>query len=92
MTVLSTALTATLKRQRTAAPIAAIHADPGPVQAYAEWIAGLKGSSHEVVAIPTGSAAHGMGYRFVSIPSVERDYYLANGATLPTQSKKDMPG
>jgi hypothetical protein len=31
---------------------------------------------------PEGTAAYGMGFRFVSVPLDEVDYYCSNGATL----------
>lgn len=72
----------TLKRQRAALQVEPIHAQAEPVRAYAKQIAELKGETFCVVTVPNGSAAHGMGYRFVSIPDSELPHYLANGATL----------
>lgn len=75
-------MTRTLKRQRAALQVEPIHAQAEPVRAYAKQIAELKGEPFSVVTVPDGSAAHRMGYRFVSIPSSEMPHYLANGATL----------
>lgn len=75
-------ITTTGKRQRAAAAIDPIHAELEPVRRYAQWISQLKKEPHLVVSIPEGTAAYGMGYRFVSIPESERSHYLGNGATL----------
>jgi hypothetical protein len=75
-------LTKSLKRQRAALQVEPIHAQAEPVRAYAKQIAELKGEPFSVVTVPDGSAAHRMGYRFVSIPGSELPHYLANGATL----------
>jgi hypothetical protein len=75
-------LTKSLKRQRAALQVEPIHAQAAPVRAYAKQIAELKGEPFSVVTIPDGSAAHRMGYRFVSIPDSELPHYLANGAKL----------
>lgn len=75
-------LTKSLKRQREALQVEPIHAQAEPVRAYAKQISELKGEPFSVVTIPDGSAAHRMGYRFVSIPGSELAHYLANGATL----------
>jgi len=82
MHTINTAITKTLKRQRQDESIAPIHASIAPVKAYAEYITGKKKEPHHVVTIPEGTAAYGMGYRFVSIPFDELQYYLANGASL----------
>ena len=58
-----------------------IHAKRAPVVAYAQQLADFKGEPYSVVTIPEGSAAHRMGYRFVSIPNTELLHYLKNGAT-----------
>ena len=79
------ALTQTLRAQRASLVVDPIHADYAPVVAYAKQIAALKGEPFDVVTIPEGSAAYRMGYRFVSIPRTELDYYLANGATKATE-------
>lgn len=76
------ALPATLRRQRAALQVEPIHATLEPVKAYAAQLAALKGTPFHVVTIPAGSAAHGMGYRFASVPDDELPHYLANGATL----------
>ena len=52
-----------------------------PVLTYVDRISELTGTSHRAVTIPTGTAAHSMGYRFVSVSLDELDHYLANGAT-----------
>jgi hypothetical protein len=52
-----------------------------PVLAYVDRISELTGTSHRAITIPTGTAAHHMGYRFVSVSLDELDHYLANGAT-----------
>lgn len=74
------ALALTLRSQRRALLVEPIHATLAPVKAYAKQIAALKGEPFDVVTIPEGSAAYKMGYRFVSIPRTEMDYYLNNGA------------
>lgn len=75
-------ITTTGKRQRAGAAIDPIHAELEPVRRYAQWISQLKKEPHLAVSIPEGTAAYGMGYRFVSIPESERGHYLGNGATL----------
>lgn len=75
-------LTKTLKRQRATLEVEPIHAQAKPVCAYAKQIEKIKGEPFSVVTIPEGSAAHRMGYRFVSIPDTELPHYLANGAAL----------
>lgn len=75
-------LTATLKKQRDALLVEPIHATVEPVRAYAEQIAKVKCEPFSVVSIPEGSAAYGMGYRFISIPNTELEDYLSNGASL----------
>jgi hypothetical protein len=75
-------LTKTLKRQRAAAAVEPIHATLNPVLAYVKYISDLTGAPHRAVTIPEGTAAYDMGFRFVSIPLDEVDYYCANGATL----------
>lgn len=75
-------MTKTLQRQRAAAAVGPIHATLPPVQAYVRYISELKGEKFHAVTIPEGSAAHRMGYRFVSIPDAELAYYLANGAAM----------
>lgn len=82
MTTINTDLTKTLRKQRAAAAVEPIHATLPPVQAYVKYISKLKGETFHAVTIPAGSAAHGMGYRYVSIPADELAHYLANGATL----------
>ena len=77
-----TELTKTLKRQRAELLVDPIHATLAPVKAYAAQIGELKGEPFKVVTIPEGTAAHRMGYRFVSIPAAELPYYLERGATL----------
>jgi len=67
--------------KRTAA-VEPIHANLPPVQAYVKYISDLTGAPHRAVTIPDGTAAYSMGYRFVSVPLSEVDYYVANGATL----------
>lgn len=74
------AITKTLKRQREALQVEPIHAQAAPVKAYAEQISERQREPHSVVTIPEGSAAHRMGYRFVSIPDDELPYFLENGA------------
>ena len=74
-------LTKTVKRQRAVAAVEPIHATLKPVQAYVKYISNL-GVNHRAMTIPEGTAAHGMGYRFVSVPLNEVEYYVANGATL----------
>ena len=59
-----------------------MHAEVEPVKAYAVEVSTLKGEPQCVVTIPEGSAAHQMGYRFVSIPETELAFYLASGAAL----------
>ena len=76
------ALKQTLRHQRNALEIEPIHAELAPVQAYAKHIGELKGEPFSVVTIPEGTAAHGMGFRFVSIPDTELEYYLNNGARV----------
>jgi len=80
-TIMHKELTNTVKRQRATASVEPIHATLKPVQAYVNYISDL-GVKHRALTIPEGSAAHAMGYRFVSVPLDEVDYYLANGATL----------
>ena len=75
-------LTKTLRRLRESVHVEPIHAKAEPVREYAKQISDLKGVPFSVVTIPEGSAAHGMGYRFVSIPNDELPHYLANGAAL----------
>ncbi len=75
-------LTKTLKRQRATAAVEPIHADLQPVLNYVKYISDLTGTPHRAVTIPEGTAAYGMGFRFVSVPLDEVDYYCANGATL----------
>ena len=75
-------LTKTLKRQRATAAVEPIHTDLQPVLAYVQYISDLTDAPHRAMTIPEGTAAYGMGYRFVSIPLDEVDYYCANGATL----------
>ena len=75
-------LTKTVTRQRATAAIEPIHATLAPVLAYVKYISDLTGEPHRAVTIPEGSAAHSMGYRFVSVSLYELDYYCANGATL----------
>ena len=75
-------LTKTLARQRAVAAVEPIHATLAPVLAYVQYISDLKGEPHRAVTIPEGSAAYGMGYRYVSVSIHELDYYCANGATL----------
>lgn len=76
------ALKQTLRHQRNALEIEPIHAELAPVQEYAKHISELKGEPFSVVTIPKGTAAYGLGCRFVSIPDTELDYYLSNGARL----------
>jgi hypothetical protein len=83
---MQTALTKTLRKQRTALSVEPIHATAEPVKRYAEQIAELKGEPFYVVTIPNGSAAHGMGYRFVCIPETERAYYVSNGANIVSRA------
>ena len=78
------ALAQTLRAQRASLVVDPIHAEYAPVSAYAKQIAAIKEAPFDVVTIPKGSAAYSMGYRFVSIPHTELDYYLANGATKTT--------
>jgi hypothetical protein len=75
-------LTKTLKRQRATAAVEPIHANLPPVQAYVKYISDLTGVPHRAVTVPEGTAAHGMGFRFVSVSAHELDYYVENGATL----------
>jgi hypothetical protein len=75
-------LTKTLKRQRLTAVVEPIHAYLQPVLNYVKYISDLTGAPHRAVTIPEGTAAYGMGFRFVSIPLDEIEYYIANGATL----------
>ena len=77
-------ITTTGKRQRAGAAIDPIHAELEPVRRYAQWISQLKKEPH-LVSIPEGTAAYGMGYRFVSILESERSHYLGNGATLAVE-------
>ena len=79
---MQTELTKTLKRQRAALQVEPVHASLAPVKAYAAQIGELKKEPFMVVTIPEGSAAHRMGYRFVSIPAAELPYYLERGAAL----------
>ena len=58
------------------------HAEIAPVRAYAALLSSTLNKPFAVVTIPHGSAAHAMGYRYVSIPKAEVTDYLANGATL----------
>lgn len=75
-------LTATLKRQREAHLVEPIHATVEPVRAYAAQIAAIKGEPFSVIAIPEGSTAYLMGYRYASIPDAELPEYLSQGAYL----------
>lgn len=75
-------LCATLKNQRSALLVEPLHKAVEPVRAYAKQIATLKGEPFSVIAIPEGSTAYIMGYRYASIPNTELEDYLANGATL----------
>ncbi len=59
-----------------------IHATVEPVKRYAAELSKLKGEPHCAVTIPEGSAAHQLGYRYVSIPEAELAHYQANGAAL----------
>jgi hypothetical protein len=77
-----TDLMKTLRKQRDTAAVEPIHATLAPVLAYVRYISELKGETFHAVTIPAGSVAHGMGYRYVSIPDDELAHYLANGATL----------
>lgn len=72
----------TISQLRSAMQIEPIHADLTPVKSYAREITNLKSEQFSVVSVPKGTAAHGMGYRFVCIPNSELDYYISNGATL----------
>jgi hypothetical protein len=81
MSTMQQTIARTVQRQRRALQVEPIHTTLAPVRAYAAQIAALKGEAHCVVTIPAGSAAHCMGYRFVSIPESEAAHYLANGAT-----------
>jgi hypothetical protein len=72
----------TLRKQRNIAAVEPIHATLAPVLAYVRYIGDLKGEVFHAVTIPEGSAAHGMGYRYASIPDDELAHYLASGATL----------
>jgi len=74
-------LTNTVKRQRAVAAVEPIHANLQPVLNYVKYISDL-GVNHRALTIPEGTAAHGMGYRFVSVPLNEVEYYVANGAKL----------
>lgn len=65
-----------------AAAIASIHKAVEPVRAYAKQLSEIKGEPHSVITIPAGSAAHNMGYRFVSIPDAELPEYIAGGAMI----------
>lgn len=81
-------ITKTVKRQRVEAAIDPIHAELEPVRRYAEWVSQLKKEPYLVVSVPEGTAAYGMGYRFVSIPESERGHYLANGAALACEARQ----
>ena len=75
-------LSSDVKNQRSIMQIEPIHAQVGPVKAYAKQIADFKNEPFSVVTIPAGSAAYGMGYRFVSIPDSEIPFYIESGAAL----------
>ena len=85
-------LTRTVKAQRATVIVEPIHADLAPVLAYVDHITRLKGTPHHAVIIPAGSTAHGMGFRFVSIPGDELAHYLANGAELAAGLVASKPG
>jgi hypothetical protein len=57
-----------------------IHETLPPVVSYCKYIKDLTGKHHRVVAIPEGTAAYSMGYRFVSVPIGELADYIAGGA------------
>ena len=84
MNHLTRTLTHTLRTQRAALSIEPIHAKYAPVMGYSEHIAAIKGEPFVVINIPRDSTAYQMGYRFVSIPRTELDYYLSHGATMAT--------
>ena len=81
---MNTELINTIKRQRATAAVEPVHANLQPVLNYVKYISNL-GVKHRALTIPEGTAAYGMGYRFVSVPIDEVDYYLANGATIAEQ-------
>lgn len=81
------ALSMSLKRQRSRLEIEPIHAALEPVEAYAKKIAALMCEPYVVITIPDGSTAHGMGYRFASIPESELQTYIDGGATLAWSPK-----
>jgi len=84
-------LAKTLRKQRDIANPEPIHATLAPVLAYVKYISELKGSPFHAVTIPAGTAAHGMGYRYVSIPDDELEHYLANGAELVRAENQPQP-
>lgn len=67
--------TGTLRREP-----APIHCDLAPVCHYAEDLAEQMGERRHVVQIPEGSAAFGMGFRYVSVEDQELGYYQRHGA------------
>ena len=78
---MNTKLINTIKRQRATAAVEPVHANLQPVLNYINYIKD-RGVLARAMTIPKGTAAFGMGYRFVSIPIDEVDYYIANGATI----------
>lgn len=61
-------------------PNHSIHAKIGPVRTYCAALNALTGKDHVVIALPAGSAAYNMGYRFGTCERAELPVYLAGGA------------
>jgi len=63
--------------------IASIHAEPGPVFAYAAYMKEASGQDRAVVAIPEGTLSHKWGFRYTTtLKGEDLNHFLSRGATL----------